>query len=389
MKKNLYLVMFESAITAGLLAMAIMTPFFNSIGLNQEEIALTQAVFTIVVCTLNIPAGWVADRFSRKWANVIGDFGAAFTFLFYATADSFLDVVIAESLLGVFLAFSQGVDTSLLLHFSKKIDKSDKTFKKTGANLAILQNISVFTFALLGGPIGAIDFRLAIALSGVGPFLGGLASLFIKDDSERLEPSKSPIEDMTKIVVKAFKNKELRKRIFAFAIGREMTHGIIWVYTPMLLLAGVPLELVSIGWALTYLMSILGSMLARKFAHKMTDRQVFALPFALIMISMGTLFLCLNKFTIWVYLLNGIVQGWTGATLIHRVHTRTSAKEQTSVASVAKVVAQMIYVPIVWLIGVAADIEIRYACLATLIIFVPLGLLVIRSLKTDTNKKSP
>jgi sugar phosphate permease len=136
-------------------------------------------------------------------------------------------------------------------------------------------------------------------------------------------------------------------------------------------------------------MSILGSMLARKFAHKMSDCQVFALPFALIMISMGTLFLYLNKFTIWVYLLNGIVQGWTGATLIHRVHTRTSAKEQTSVASVAKVVAQMIYVPIVWLIGVAADFEIRYACLATLIIFVPLGLIVIKSLKTDTNKKSP
>ena len=152
-------------------------------------------------------------------------------------------------MLGVFLAFSQGVDTSLLLHFSKKVDKSDKTFKKTGANLAVLQNISVFTFALLGGPIGAIDFRLAIALSGVGPFLGGLASLFIKDDSERLEPSKSPIEDMTKIVIKTFRDKELRKRIFAYAIGREMTHGIIWVYTPMLLLADVPLELVSIGWA--------------------------------------------------------------------------------------------------------------------------------------------
>ena len=382
MKKNIFLVMFESAITAGLLAMAIMTPFFNSIGLNQEEIALSQAIFTITACILNIPAGWVADRFSRKWANVIGDFGAAFTFFFiYSRANSFAHVVISECLLGFFLALSQGVDTSLLLHFSKKIDKSDKTFKKYGASLATFSNISVLIFSLLGGPIGAIDFRLAIALSGVGPFLGGIASLFIDDDSEKLEAEKSPLRDITGIVVETFKNKELRKRIFAFAIGREMTHGIIWVYTPILLLAGVPLEFVSIGWALTYLMSTFGSMLARKTAHKLTDRQVFLVPLALVTISMTTLFICINEFTVWIYLLNGIAQGWTGATLIHRVHTRTSAKKQTSVASIAKVVSQMLYVPVVWIVGVAADIEIRYACLTTLIIFIPLGLLVVKSLK--------
>ncbi len=382
MKKNIFLVMFESAITAGLLAMAIMTPFFNSIGLNQEEIALTQAIFTITACILNIPAGWVADRFSRKWANVIGDFGAALTFFFiYSRANSFLDVVISECLLGFFLALSQGVDTSLLLHFSKKIDKTDKTFKKYGANLAIFSNASILVTSLLGGPIGAIDFRLAIALSGVGPLLGGIASIFIDDDSEKLESSKSPIEDITKIVVRTFKDKELRKRIFAYTIGREMTHGIIWVYTPILLLAGVPLELVSIGWAFTYLASIFGSILARKFAHKMTDRQVFLVPLILIVVSMTTLFISINEFTIWIYLLNGITQGWTGATLIHRIHTRASAKEQTSVASIAKVFSQMFYVPVVWIVGVAADIEVRYACLATIVIFIPLGLLVLKSLK--------
>ena len=65
-KRSLNLMMFESAITAGLLSMSIMTPFFNSIGLSQEEIAITQGVFTIVVSILNIPAGWVADRFGRK-----------------------------------------------------------------------------------------------------------------------------------------------------------------------------------------------------------------------------------------------------------------------------------------------------------------------------------
>ena len=79
-KRNLKLLMLESILTAGLLSMSIMTPFFNSIGLNQRQIALSQAIFTIVVSILNLPAGWIADRFSRKWANVIGDFGVAISF---------------------------------------------------------------------------------------------------------------------------------------------------------------------------------------------------------------------------------------------------------------------------------------------------------------------
>ena len=42
-RKNIRLVMLETIVTTGLLSMAIMTPFFLSIGLNQEEIALSQS----------------------------------------------------------------------------------------------------------------------------------------------------------------------------------------------------------------------------------------------------------------------------------------------------------------------------------------------------------
>ena len=80
-KHNLKLVMLESALTAALLSMSIMTPFFYSIGLSQLQISQTQVIFTVVMVFLNLPTGWLADRFSRKWANVIGDFGVALTFI--------------------------------------------------------------------------------------------------------------------------------------------------------------------------------------------------------------------------------------------------------------------------------------------------------------------
>ncbi|MCL2085718.1 hypothetical protein FWH09_02165, partial [Candidatus Saccharibacteria bacterium] len=134
--KNLRLVAIESIITAGIMSMPIMTPFFISIGMSQEEIAFSQMIFTVVVIVLGIPAGWLADRFSRKWANIIGNFGCAISLLLFSQVQSFGGAVLCESIFGLSIAFSQGVDASLLKHFSGKIDKGGKLFKTMSAKVA-------------------------------------------------------------------------------------------------------------------------------------------------------------------------------------------------------------------------------------------------------------
>jgi MFS family permease len=386
-RRNLRLVIFESVITAGVLSMPIMTPFFHSINMNQEQIALSQMIFTIVILLLNIPAGYIADRFSRKWANVIGNFGCALTLLLYSTVQSFTGVVVCEILFGVFLAFSQGVDASLLKHFSGQIDQSGKLFKTNTAKVAQMQYICVLILVLLGGPIGAIDFRLAIALSAVTGFAGGIAALFIQDDSEKLvKYHKNPLKDMARIITNASKNPALRLRIAAFAVAREITHGIIWVFTPLLLLAGVPLALVSIGWALNYAAGFAGSKVAEKIvkADCLREWQIFAIPIALSIVSLGIMSIHFSIATVWLYLLIGFAQGWTSATMMPLVQQHIEPSEQTSIVSFAKVVAQLLYIPAVWIIGVAADIRVEYSMLATLLLFVPLSIPIIIKLKRES-----
>ena len=57
-KTNRILVIIEMAITSSIMCMAFMTPFFNSIGLNQQQIALSQMIAE--ACTgdasLQVPA---------------------------------------------------------------------------------------------------------------------------------------------------------------------------------------------------------------------------------------------------------------------------------------------------------------------------------------------
>ncbi len=392
--RNLRLVMFESALTHGSISVAIMTPFFASVGLNQAEIAATQAIFTVVVMLLNFPTGWLADRFSRKWANVLGDFGCAISYLCYARADSFFTVIVCESLLGFFLAFSQGVDFSLLKHFSEQLanvstvtseQSQEQSFRRQSANLAAYQYLASILLCLLGGPVGAISFRLAIAMNGLVYFLGGIVSLFIQDDSEKLDPAKTtPLGDMSRIVQSSFANEKLRNRIIAYAIVREMTHGIIWVFTPMLLAAGVPLTIVSVAWALSSLASTVGAGIARRFATRLPAWQVLLIPLVIISCGLGIIVIHLNILTVWCYLLASIAQGWVGASALPLVQQEAKPSEQTSIVSLAKVLGQLVYIPAVWIIGYAADFDLRYAATTTLILFIPAGLYMVRCIRKES-----
>lgn len=380
-RRNLRLVMLESAITAGLLSMSIMTPFFKSIGLNQAQISLTQAIFTAVALILNFPAGWLADRLSRKMANLIGDFGVFLTFLCYSQVQGFMGAVACECTLGFFLALSQGVDMALLKHFSGQLAKNpslelegEKLFFDYSARLASRRYLATAITVLLGGPIGAISFRLTIALSGVPYLIGGIASCFIVDDSPRLEPVyQNPFKDMGRIIKTTIKNRPLSLRILAYASGREMTHAIIWVFTPMLLYAGVPLKIVSVAWVINSVSCLIGARLARKYAAKLPDYQKVALPVVVMGISMLILSVKINLFTIGFYWLTGIVQGWTGAVHMLLVQEHVSDQEQTAVVSLAHVFGQIIYTPITLITGICADISLRLVPFITLVIFIPLG----------------
>lgn len=247
-RRNMRLITAESAITAALLSMPIMAPFYLELGLNQEQIALSQMAFTVVVMVLNLPLGWVADRFSRKWANAIGDLTVALAFLLYSTVQNFWQIVFCETLCGIGLALSQGVDSTLLKHFAAKIDSSDNFYQAEYAKMASWRQATTLIILLMGGPIGAISFRLAIAASAIPMIIGAAFAVMIDDDSEKLKAtSKNPFKDMALLVSRYIRNEKFRISVAAFAVAREVTHGIIWCFTPLMLSVGIPLTIVSMG----------------------------------------------------------------------------------------------------------------------------------------------
>ena len=340
--------------------------------MNQTAIGFVQMVFTIMICLLDIPMGYIADRFNRKALNIIGDIGVAFTFALYAFAQNMYMALISESLLGLFMAMTNGVDQSFIKYNCDKIDETGELFKKTNVKVHIARYISMFIVTILGGFIAKYSIRLSIGVSFIPYFLGGLVAFKIQDYNGKLEGThKNPIKDMVNSVKEIVKEKETRVYLTSYILAKEITHSQIWIFTPLLTIVGVPIEIVSLGWVINYLMQIIGGKVSEKMINLKTSKK-FAIPVLIEICWMMILVINTNIVTVWLFALNGFVHGLLEGNLVTALQESAKDEIQTSVMSVASTGARLLYIPLVYVINYLGNIKLQLALLGVGCLFFPM-----------------
>ncbi len=374
---SLRLLKFEAIVTAGMFAMPVMNDFFASIGMDQAQIGWSQAIFTIVLFALNIPTGRFADRRSRRMANAIGDLIVAGSIVGYAFAPNFFWVVFAEIVFGVGMALTGGVDTALLREYCKTL--GEKFSDHRGWISTFRPWVEIVGVLVVGGAVGAYDIRWAIALSSVPFFIGAIVSCFLREEGEKPEHSITLVD-----VVRTSLHTDtvLKWHIFAYAVGREVTHALVWVLTPLMLLAGVPALAVSIGWALNLVMSSLGGVLAKRVVHRFNWWERFAVGMGGSLGAIAVLACTMSLWSVWLLGILGLTRGWFSVTGEDAIVHHSDAGHQATIMSIAMTAANVLYVPTVAIVNSAGTANVRGALVATLVIFAPLAVICSWKLRT-------
>ena len=154
-------------------------------------------IFTISIFTLDIPMGYIADKFNRKVLNIIGDIGVSLAFLLYAFSKNIYGALICECMLGLFMAMTNGVDQSFIKYNADKIDKTGNMFKKLNTKIFTYRYLATFVVMVLGGIIAKYNLRLAVGISFLPYLIGGMFAIFIKDYAKNIESeNKNMLKDM-------------------------------------------------------------------------------------------------------------------------------------------------------------------------------------------------
>lgn len=96
------------------LIVPVIALFYTQHGLSLIQIMLLQSIFSVALFSLEIPTGYISDRFGRKHSIAIGYSILVVGYLAYRLGDNFITFALAEIILACGYACISGSDSALL-----------------------------------------------------------------------------------------------------------------------------------------------------------------------------------------------------------------------------------------------------------------------------------
>ncbi len=92
----------------------VFVPLLQGHGLSMNQVLQTQALFALTIALFEVPSGYLADIWGRRGTIVVGAAFFALGFLCLLWADSFVDFLLYEVILGIGFSLISGADLALL-----------------------------------------------------------------------------------------------------------------------------------------------------------------------------------------------------------------------------------------------------------------------------------
>ncbi len=252
-----------------LVIMPIAVPFFQSKGLDMQQIFLLQAIFGAVILVTEVPSGYVADLLGRRLTLLVGSVvsGIGHTLLLFA--DGFFGLALFEIALGVSASLISGADIALLYDSEAALGRPEEEQRQVVGRLYGMRTLSeaiaaVACSLLLLGSMELVVY--AQALVGWLPLL--LAVRLVEPPVARLEQS-GHLRNMGLICRHMVRHSPvLRLTFLALCIWSLTTFYAVWLIQELWQAQGIELELFGYLWALLTAVAAL----AGRWAHALEAR---------------------------------------------------------------------------------------------------------------------
>ena len=231
-----------------MLFMPVIVLFYQENGLSLEDVFLLQGIYSIAVVLLEIPSGYFADVWGRKFTIIAGSILGVVGFIIYVLTSGFWGFLIAELILGIGQSFISGSD-SALLYDSLLFEKKEKEYIKIEGRIISIGNFAESIAAVAGGYLAEISLRM--------PFIVqiGIAILAVPAAITLVEPKlfnkhKASLTQILFVVKNTlFKDKLLQSNILYSSVIGTATLTFAWFVQPYLKMIDYSVTRIGIIWA--------------------------------------------------------------------------------------------------------------------------------------------
>lgn len=252
-----------------LIIVPIAVPFFQSKGLDMQQVFLLQAIFGGVVLLTEVPSGYAADLLGRKPTLVVGSVVAGIGHTLLLFAEGFWGLAAFEIALGVSASLISGADIALLYDSEAALGRVGAEQRTVVGRLYSMRTLSeaVAGIACSLLVIGSMELVVyAQAVVGWIPLL--LAVRLVEPPVARLEQS-GHLRNMGRICRHLLADSAvLRLTFLTLSIWSLTTYYAVWLIQALWQEQGVALGWFGYLWALlTALAAVAG-----RWAHVAEQR---------------------------------------------------------------------------------------------------------------------
>ncbi len=208
------------------ITMPVMILYFLDRGLNFTQMAIIEAVISVVIFLTDIPSGALADLWGRKRTAGTGVFLWGLSLILTGWFKTFTGYIFTGILLGLGDSMISGALSALFYDSVKQLGKEDKYLKYIGKRDAI-SAIAVILSAILGGFLYTINIALPNYTHGLALIISSVFIFSMQEPTINQKPAGSGVH--TKII------RDSLKFTFTHPKVRFITFfWILIVLTPMI-----------------------------------------------------------------------------------------------------------------------------------------------------------
>lgn len=352
-------------------ALPILLPYYqDKIGLGFKELMAGEALFAAIIICSEVPTGWLADHWKRKYCLALAGLSNIAGFFLLSQADTFVETLIAQGSLGLSISLVSG--TLSALHYDSLLAEGriDEYRKQEGRRHG-LGLLSIGLSSMLGGFLYKIHPELPILCTMVSA-LGMITMALLMIEPERFQVAghKNPFVAMAQTLKYALHgHKEIAEIIFISAALFSATKMMMWAQQPYYLSIGLDERwfgvLMAAGFLSGSLASHLGHFLDGRFGNRAVLLAMILSVVGLCAVSAGLH----NIYGAMLLLAGSLFWGLGWPRVQDAINKRADSHHRATVLSSASMMIHLLFIPLSLMLGWVSDhlgIETAIFCLGIL-----------------------
>ena len=259
----------------------VFVPLLQGYGLSMSQVLQTQAMFALTIAVCEVPSGYIADLWGRRGAVIVGSLLNALGFFSLLWADTFVDFLVYEFILGVGFSLISGADLALLYDTEVYLAENDLP-GGAGAGKSLSRLIAVEAGA--SGIAGVVASLLLIfsldavvlvqAFTGFAPLLLGLFLVEVPRPVTKTD-HRGNARHILELLL--FGKPVVLWTALAIAVFGLMAVYVFWLYQKYWEFQGIPIEWFGYIWAAFALTVSLSARYASAFEARIGTRGILCL----------------------------------------------------------------------------------------------------------------